>query len=244
MTFGGIHIGIIDGVIAALALLFGLSGFKNGFFKEIVGVGSFIGAVILAYLLANWVEDILVTTQLYPLLFTNLRSSVFTGMGLYETVIDSTQPGALDFLTDGLTQIGLPGFLASPLANILITFNGTLGDALATSSAYFIILILSYLGTFLIGWLLLFIIGSQLVKLTNDVKAFKFIDSVLGFLLGLARAGVVVAIALLIAIPLTFVVPQVNTFITQDLALGEDVFSVSKFIYEFALSLISGLIPA
>jgi hypothetical protein len=53
----------------------------------------------------------------------------------------------------------------------------------------------------------------------------------------------VVAIALLIAIPLTFVVPQVNTFITQDLALNEDVFSVSKLIYEFALSLISGLIP-
>ena len=31
MTLGGIHIGIIDGVIAALALVFGLSGFKNGF---------------------------------------------------------------------------------------------------------------------------------------------------------------------------------------------------------------------
>ncbi len=106
MTLGGFHIGIIDGVIAALALVFGLSGFKNGFFKEIVGVGAFIGAVVLAYFLANWVEDILVTTQLYTLLFSNLRSSVFTGMGLYETVIDSTQPGALDFITDGLTQIG------------------------------------------------------------------------------------------------------------------------------------------
>lgn len=244
MTLGGFHLGIIDAVMIVLALLFGVSGFKNGFFKEIVGVGAFIGAVILSYLLASWVEGILIQTPIYPLLFDTLRSSVFTGMGLYETIIDSTQPGALEFLTDGLTQIGLPGFLASPLAGLLITFNGTLGDALATSSAYFIILILSYLGTFLVGWLLLFIIGSQLVKLTKDVKAFKFIDSILGFGLGLGRAVVVIGIALLIAIPLTFVVPEVNTFITQDLALGETAFSIGKTIYEFALNLISGFIPS
>lgn len=136
MTLGGFHLGIIDAVMIVLALLFGVSGFKNGFFKEIVGVGAFIGAVILSYLLASWVEGILIQTPIYPLLFDTLRSSVFTGMGLYETIIDSTQPGALEFLTDGLTQIGLPGFLASPLAGLLITFNGTLGDALATSSAY------------------------------------------------------------------------------------------------------------
>lgn len=244
MTFGEFHVGIIDAVMIVLALLFGVSGFKNGFFKEIVGVGAFIGALVLAYFLANLAEDILITTPLYPLLFNTLRGSIFTGQALYETVIDSTQPGALDYLTDGLTQIGLPGFLASPLANLLITFNGTLGDALATSSSYFVILILSYLGTFLVGWLLLIVVGSQLVKLTKDVKAFKFIDSVLGFGLGLGRAAVVIGVALIIAIPLSFVVPEVNTFITQDLALGDPAFSIGKTVYEFALTLISGLIPS
>ena len=106
MTIEGFHFGIIDISLIVLSLLFAISGFKNGFLKEVVGLGSFIGAIILAYVLANWVEDILVTTPLYTLLFTNLNDSIFTGNALYDTVIDSSQPGALGYLTDGLTQIG------------------------------------------------------------------------------------------------------------------------------------------
>jgi uncharacterized membrane protein required for colicin V production len=242
MTLAGFHFGMIDVGLIVLSLLFAISGFKNGFLKEVVGIGAFIGAIVLAYFLATWVEDVLVTTQFYTLLFTNLKDSIFTGNALYETMIDSSQPGALGYLTDGLTQIGLPGFLATPLADILINFNGTLGDALATASAYLIILIISYLGTFLIAWMLLAIVGSQLVKLSTDVKVFKFLDSLLGVGLGLARAAVLVAIALLIVIPLTFVVPSINTFITNDLALNEDVFSIGKFIYTFVLDLIGSFI--
>jgi uncharacterized membrane protein required for colicin V production len=242
MTLAGFHFGMIDVGLIVLSLLFAISGFKNGFLKEVVGIGAFIGAIVLAYFLATWVEDVLVTTQFYTLLFTNLKDSIFTGNALYETMIDSSQPGALGYLTDGLTQIGLPGFLATPLADILINFNGTLGDALATASAYFIILIISYLGTFLIAWMLLAIVGSQLVKLSTDVKVFKFLDSLLGVGLGLVRAAVLVAIALLIVIPITFVVPSINTFITNDLALNEDVFSIGKFIYTFVLDLIGSFI--
>jgi uncharacterized membrane protein required for colicin V production len=242
MTLAGFHFGMIDVGLIVLSLLFAISGFKNGFLKEVVGIGAFIGAIVLAYFLAKWVEDVLVTTQFYTLLFTNLKDSIFTGNALYETMIDSSQPGALGYLTDGLTQIGLPGFLATPLADILINFNGTLGDALATASAYFIILIISYLGTFVIAWMLLAIVGSQLVKLSTDVKVFKFLDSLLGVGLGLVRAAVLVAIALLIVIPITFVVPSINTFITNDLALNEDVFSIGKFIYTFVLDLIGSFI--
>jgi hypothetical protein len=74
------------------------------------------------------------------------------------------------------------------------------------------------------------------------VKVFKFLDSLLGVGLGLARAAVLVAIALLIVIPLTFVVPSINTFITNDLALNDDVFSIGNFIYTFVLDLIGSFI--
>jgi hypothetical protein len=157
-------------------------------------------------------------------------------------VIDNSQPGALGLLTDGLTQIGLPGFLASPLANILITVNGTLGNALATLSAYFIILILSYVVPFLVAWLLLAIIGGLLVKLFSRVDSLQFIDSVLGVGLGLARASILIAIAFVLVIPITFVVPSVNAFITNDLALNENVFSIGKFIYTYIIELIGSFI--
>jgi uncharacterized membrane protein required for colicin V production len=243
MTIGGFHFGTIDVSIIVLSLIFAISGFRNGFVKEILGVASFVGAIVIAYFLANWVEDILVTTPLYTFLFTNLKNSVFSGNALYDVVIDNSQPGALGGLTDGLTQIGLPSFLASPLANILVTFSGTLGNALATASAYFIILILSYVAPFLIAWLLLAIISSLLVKLFSRVDSLQFIDSVLGIFLGLARAAVLVTLAIIVIIPVTFVVPSVNTFITNDLALNEPVFSIGNFIYTFVLSLIASFLP-
>jgi uncharacterized membrane protein required for colicin V production len=242
MTLAGIHFGIIDISLIVLCLLFAISGFKNGFVREILRIGSFVGAIIIAYFLANWVEDILVTTPLYTFLFTNLKDLIFTGNTLFDTVIDSSQPEALGYLTDGLTQLGLPSFLASPLANILITVNGTLGEALATLSAYFIVLILSYIAPFLVAWLLLAIIGGLLVKLFSRVDSLQFIDSVLGVGLGLARASILIAIAFVLVIPITFVVPSVNTFITSDLALNDNVFSIGKFIYTFIIELIGSFI--
>jgi uncharacterized membrane protein required for colicin V production len=243
MTLAGFHFGTIDISIIVLSLLFAITGFKNGFVKEILGIASFVGAIAIAYLLANWVEDILVTTPLYTFLFNNLRGSIFTGNSLYDIVIDNSQSGALGGLTDGLTQIGLPGFLASPLADILITFNGTVGDALATASAYFLILILSYVAPFLIAWLLLAIMGSILVKLFSNVDSLQFIDSLLGVFLGLARAAVLVTLAFIIVIPVMRVVPMVDTFMTNDLALNEPVFSIGNFIYTFILSLIQSFLP-
>ena len=64
MTLAGIHFGIIDISLIVLCLLFAISGFKNGFLKEFLRIASFVGAIVIAYFLAIWVEDILVTTPL------------------------------------------------------------------------------------------------------------------------------------------------------------------------------------
>ena len=243
MTFGTFHVGVIDLVIVIVGLLFAIGGFKNGFFKEVVGIGAFVGALVLAYLLAGMVEAALINTPVYPFLFSNLRG-LFSGNAVYDVVIDSSQAGALEYLTDGLTQIGLPGFLASPLASLLITFNGTVGDALATAASYFVILIGSYVLTFLVGWILILILGKQLVKLTDNVKLFKFFDAILGAGLGLVRAALVVGIMFLIAVPVSFVVPEVNEYINQDLALATDTFSIGRFLYESILGVIGTFLPS
>jgi uncharacterized membrane protein required for colicin V production len=39
MTLAGFHFGIIDISLIVLSLLFAISGFKNGFLKEVVGFG-------------------------------------------------------------------------------------------------------------------------------------------------------------------------------------------------------------
>ena len=241
MVFQGIHIGFIDIGLVVIALLFAVSGFKNGFFKEVANIGALIGAVVLSYLLADFLKDIIVNqTPLYALIYDNLIANIFTGNAIYDTVIDGSQPNALAYLTDGLTQIGIPGFLAGSLANNLITFNGTLAAALATSVTDLSMTIISYLATFLIAWILLLIVLKQLVHLTKSIGFFKFFDSILGVGLGLIRAALILGIVLLITIPLSFVVPSIQTFINQDLdLLNPETFSIGKFIYQLVINFIS-----
>ena len=237
-----LHVGIIDIVILVLVILFGIGGFRHGFFKEVVGIAALLGAVVLAYLLADLAKQTAINSfQLDVSLFTTLRE-VFSGNAVYDQVIDGSQPNALTLLTTGLTQIGLPALFASPLASILIEFNGTIGDALATASTNLLLTIASYLLTFLVAWILLLILGKQFVKLSKQNPIFKFIDSVLGFVLGLGRAAVLILIAFSIGIALTFVVPEINAFLVSDLALESESFSVGKFIYENIVSIFETLL--
>lgn len=236
------HFGYIDIGIVVITLLFAIGGFRQGFFKEVVGILALVGAAVLAYFLADLVKGVLIEQVGLDVMIYNPLRDVFSGNAVYEQVIDGSQPDALNLLTTGLTQIGLPALFASPLASILITFNGTVGDALATASTNLVLTIIGYLGTFLISWLLLLIVGKQFVKLTKQNPIFKFFDSILGIVLGVGRAALLIGIAFAIAVALSFVIPDINAFFTQDLSLETEKFSIGKFIYENIVAVIGGLL--
>lgn len=244
MLIQGFHIGVIDVAFFVIALLFAIAGFKKGFIKELFGISAFAGAVAISYFFATYAKEMILNqTPLYTLINDTLKSNVFTGNALFDTVIDGSQPGALQALTDGLTQIGLPAFLASPLAGILVNFNGPLGEALAGASADLSVTIISYLAVFLIAWLVLWIVFKQLGKLTLSTGLLKLLDSSLGLVFGLGRAAVLIAIVVLIAVPVSLFVPQVQYFLNSDLdLLNPNSFSITKFIYQFILNYISAFL--
>jgi uncharacterized membrane protein required for colicin V production len=240
--FESFHFGIIDIVIVVLVILFGISGFKNGFFKELKGILAFIGALVITYFLASMVQTFLISTPVQPFIYDWFSQSIFVGNSAYEVVIDATIPDALTYLVGGLTDIGIPDFIATPLADILITFNGTIGQALATVSTNLILFILSYIVTFLVVWVLLLLTLGQIVSLVKTVTLFKLLDQFLGIFLGIARAALIVIVFFALAIPLSFVIPAVNDFLTSDLALGTEAFSIGKFIFEFAIGLFGNIL--
>lgn len=237
-----IHFGIIDIVIVVIGLLFAISGFKNGLFKELKGIAAFILAAVLTYFLAELTRSIVAESTIQTTIYDFLFNGVFSSNSAYTTVIDDSIPNALALLTTELTSLGLPGFIAGPLANTLIVFDGSIGAALATVSTHLVVLIVSYVVTFLVFWVLMLIVFGQLVSLTKTVKFIRFIDQFLGIFLGLARAALVIAIFFAISIPLTLVVPAVNDFFTTDLALETEAFSIGKYIFEFALGLIDNIL--
>jgi len=240
--FESFHFGIIDIVIVVLVVLFGISGFKNGFFKELKGIIAFIGALVITYFLASMVQTFLIGTPVQPFIYDWFSQSIFVGNTAYEVVIDATIPDALTYLVGGLSDIGIPEFIATPLADILITFNGTIGQALATVSTNLILFILSYILTFLVVWVLLLLTLGQIVSLVKTVALFKLLDQFLGIFLGIARAALIIFVFFALAIPLSFVIPAINDFLTSDLALGTEAFSVGKFIFEFAIGLFGNIL--
>ena len=236
------HFGIIDIAILVVVTLFAIGGFRQGFFKEVLSILALGGAVVLTYFLADLTKQVMIDQIGLDLVIYSPLRDVFSGNVIYDQVIDGSLPNALELLTDGLTQIGLPEIFAAPLASILINFEGSLGDALATASTNLVLTVISYLATFLISWILLLIVGKQFVKLTKQNPIFKFLDSILGIVLGLGRAALMIGIAFAIAIALSLVIPDINTFFSEDLSLDTDKFSIGKFIYESIVGLIGQLL--
>jgi uncharacterized membrane protein required for colicin V production len=237
-----LHFGIIDISIVVLGLLFSISGFKNGFFKELKGIIAFVGAIALTIFLADFVKNMITESPLQLTLYEFFYDGIFSGNATYSTVIDDSIPNALALLEDGLVDLGIPSFLAGTLASTLIVFDGTIGAALATVVTNLVVLITSYLATFLVLWLLLGLILGQIVSLTKAIKIIRFFDSIFGIFLGLGRVALIIAVFFIIAIPLSIAVPSVNEFMTQDLSLDTEKFSVGKYIFEFAIGIFDNIL--
>lgn len=241
--FEAFHVGVIDIVIVVITILFLILGFKNGFIKELAGIGAFIGALILAYFLTDIIRQTLINlTGVNQLLFEQLNNALFSNNPSFDFVIDPAIPNLSQLLTSELVGLGIPEFIATPLVVNLVQFNGTLGQALATASTNAILFVLGYVVTFVLAWLILKVILAQFVKLTEKIKIFKLLDSILGLGMGVIRASIVIGGGLLIAGLLSLAIPDIQTFLNQDLALLEpEKFSIGKFAFEWLMSTIGNL---
>jgi hypothetical protein len=237
------HIGVIDIAIIVITILFLILGFKNGFIKEVAGIGAFVGALVLAYFLTDIIRQTFINlTGLNVLLFDQLNSALFSNNPSFDFVIDPAIPNLNALLTTELVGLGIPEFIAAPLVVDLVQFNGTLGQALATALTNAILFALGYVVTFILGWLILKVILAQFVKLTEKIKLFKLLDSILGLGMGVIRASIVIGGGLLIAGLLSLAIPDIQTFLNQDLALLEpEKISIGKIAFEWLMSTIGNL---
>jgi uncharacterized membrane protein required for colicin V production len=80
---------------------------------------------------------------------------------------------------------------------------------------------------------------AQLIRLTRQLFLVGLVDKLLGLVVGLVRAVIVVAVIMLFVSTLSLVVPAIETFITTDLSLESDNFSIGKFLYDLIIDLIS-----
>lgn len=115
--------------------------------------------------------------------------------------------------------------LTGPASNILSDFEIEIptGDTAIT-----------FIAIFLITFIITKLIGKMLSK-SMEKGALGFIDRLLGAVWGLAQALIIVSLLLLLAqwiITIPFIGTPVNEFITNDLQLGAEGFSIGRYLYE------------
>jgi hypothetical protein len=243
MLLGNFYIGFIDAGILITIILYAIFGYRQGLIKQILTFGAFAGAIAISFFTAIYAQGLLISlTPIYGLIFSAFQNSVFSGNELFDLVIDNSAPEALQFLTEGLTQLGLPGFIAGPLAEMLVSYNGTLGYALTSVATDLSLTVISYVLVFLFAWLILAIIAKQLGRLSQLEGAFKFVNSTLGLVIGLVKATINISVIFSILVPLSLFIQPLNTFLITDLAFNAPYFSIGKYLYQFLFSFIINFI--
>ena len=100
-------------------------------------------------------------------------------------------------------------------------------SAVSTSIVEGLLIVLGFIPAFLLAWLLLAVVNTQLIRLSKQSVIFKSVDVVLGLLLGLVRAAIVVPVVFGLASAVYLTVPSlglgikeaIDEFIINDLSL-------------------------
>jgi uncharacterized membrane protein required for colicin V production len=202
--------GIIDITILVLLVLFLLGGLRSGFLREVYGITSILGAGAIAYFLAGVAGNVLISQ-----------------FGFDALIYDAVSEPLLSLFTQELVQ------------GITLNSLGLDAEVIAFGVTYASLITMGYVAVFFVAVISLLLMFAQLIRLTRQLFLVGLVDKLLGLVVGLVRAVIVVAVIMLFVSTLSLVVPAIETFITTDLSLESDNFSIGKFLYDLIIDLIS-----
>jgi uncharacterized membrane protein required for colicin V production len=202
--------GIIDITILVLLVLFLLGGLRSGFLREVYGITSILGAGAIAYFLAGVAGNVLISQ-----------------FGFDTLIYDAVSEPLLSLFTQELVQ------------GITLNSLGLDAEVIAFGVTYASLITMGYVAVFFVAVISLLLMFAQLIRLTRQLFLVGLVDKLLGLVVGLVRAVIVVAVIMLFVSTLSLVVPAIETFITADLSLESDNFSIGKFLYDLIIDLIS-----
>lgn len=172
--------------VAALVFVLGfaLYGLIRGFAKTFISMFGTLLAILFAILLCSTVANFLESKfSFVSSLANSLTGTVSNIFG------DKAMEIPLKYATkETMQSAGVNGLLINLVlsikANGTYPPNTTLGQALCPTFAYYIILIISAIGLFIVFKLIFIVIGN-IIRKSYEIKIVEKIDRTLGFILGL-----------------------------------------------------------
>ena len=186
---------ITDGIVAAIVLIFVLVGVKKGFIKSVLSFFGTIVALIVAFIFCKQFAGIL-----------DDKFSLLSKLaGIVENTLDNNSKFAIELsagaIQESLEAANIPGFMVSLIMQLPVVINNTYpaGTTVATLVApviaNYILLLISFLGLFIIFKIVLIIL-KLFADSIKKVKIIDVVDKLLGLVVGVIEATIVIYISL------------------------------------------------
>lgn len=222
---------VIDIALILLLVIFGIIGFKKGFFKSILALFSWIVciaiAVFTAKFVAGWLNGIYDFNGLIGGFITNglvngnkeFFSITAGSLGSSQAVIDAIPQG-----TNGL----LAQLIKVVFSNVEVTSEttATIGELVGTSVGSIVMLIITGILIFIILKLAIFILTKFFDNITR-IRVLGGVNKIFGLLFGVVKAALIIIILNCILVGASLV-PALNNTITPVIQNNT---TVEKFIY-------------
>ncbi len=229
--------GIIDIVIIIIAFVFGISGLKKGFLRQLGGVISIVGAIIITSLLYKKVTEIACGMNFYNTIYDKMVSLATNRTGEAASYTLATL-GKEGFDT-ALNNVKLPAFItklfSEPFEQALLnTPDMTFAEFIGSVLSKVIITLIVCVALYLIVMIIFKLIFRGLTKLSEN-SAIGVVNRILGLTWGLVKTFIVVCIAMVILSSLTSISglgDSIYSFISSDMKLEVEGFGIAKFFYQ------------
>lgn len=222
---------IIDIILVAAVVIFGIIGYRKGFLKSILSLFSWIVCLIVAIFaakhVAGWINGIYDFEGLFGDKIAN--NLIKSDKSFFGAAI--SQFGSIDNLEKAIP--GDTNKLVAQLIKIIfsdksvdMSSNKTVADVVGSSLGHIIMVVVAGILVFVV----LMIVVGILTKLLNKISSTKVIgglNKILGLILGVLKAGCIVIIFNGVLIGLSLV-PPINKIISP--IIQENTF-VEKFVY-------------
>ena len=202
---------VIDIIVVAVLVIFGIIGFCKGFFKSILSFFSWavclIVAVFSAKYVANWLNHIY---DFSGLIGRGISNELLSYNEYFSTL-------ATNYNVDNIPSgMGLLGQLTKVVfsSNIEGNFaeNETIASVVGASLGHVVMVIITAILIFVILKIVLFIINKIVDKITKT-KVIGVLNKIFGLVFGVLKAGFIVVVFNVVLVFLTLI-PAVNNTIT------------------------------
>lgn len=215
-------------------------GAYKGFLRTFLFFAKGIIALVIAYLLCNQLADLLIKLPFVESMENGFISWLNQKGTLFSTRI---YPGQEDLVVDALKSIAIPEFLAKIIANNskdMITSEGIiLSETISFKIISLIMVTISFIIILIVTRVLLFLLRKIMKHIMESLPAVKSIDRIFGLIFGIFLSIIIIdticfVLTGLISIPF---LETLKNYMTSQMKLGTNKFTISKFFYEHNLLL-------